>query len=293
MTYREELIEVPDGRTLEVATLGTPTGATIFFHHGTPGTTRTLKMLEPLLELGDFYLVTASRPAYGRSTRDVGHQVSSAVDDAKAALAHVGRERYVALGWSGGGPRSLASAALDDACVGAVAVASVAPADVDFDWTDGMGPENVAEFDLSKKGGAPYEDYMAAAGTEMMGLTADNLYELLGGLFPEVDRSSLADDTERETFVASMTYGFANGWHGYFDDNVAMISPWGFEVTSIEKPVHLFYGDADLMVPPSHGAWLASNISGVVTHHRPLEGHLSIISEHFDELAEALTDLSG
>ena len=293
MTYREELIDLPDGRTLEVATLGTPSGSTVFFHHGTPGTTRTLKMLAPLLELGDFYLVTASRPAYGRSSRDEGHQISSAVDDAKAALARVGRKRYVALGWSGGGPRSLASAALDDDCVGAVAIASPAPADVDFDWTDGMGPENVAEFELAKVGGAPYEEYMAAVATEIATINADSLYDVLGGLFPEVDRASLADDADRETFVDSMTYGFASGWHGYFDDNVAMISPWGFDVANIDKRVHLFYGDADLMVPPTHGAWLTSNIPRVVAHHRPHEGHMSIVSEHFDELAEVLTDLSA
>jgi pimeloyl-ACP methyl ester carboxylesterase len=291
VTYREELIDLPNGRTLEVATLGAPSGATIFFHHGTPGTTRTLKMLEPLLELGDFYLVTASRPAYGRSSRDEGHRVSSAVDDAKAALAHVGRKRYVALGWSGGGPRSLASAALDDTCVGAVAVASVAPADADFDWTDGMGPENVAEFELAKKGGAPYEEYMAAAGAELATLSVDNLYDVIGGLFPDADRRALADDALRATFVESMTYGFVNGWRGYFDDNVAMIDAWGFGVPSIEKPVHLFYGDADLMVPPAHGTWLKAHIPKAVAHHRPNEGHLSIISEHFEELAETLADL--
>ncbi len=291
MTYREELIDLPDGRTLEVATLGTPSGATIFFHHGTPGTTRALKMLEPLLELGDFYLVTASRPAYGRSSRDESHQVASAVEDANAALAHVNRKRHVALGWSGGGPRALASAALDPTCVGAVAVASVAPADVDFDWTEGMGPENVAEFELAQKGGAAYEEYMEATGAAIAALSADTLYDVMGGLFPEVDRRALANEQERATFVESMTYGFANGWRGYFDDNVAMIEPWGFDVTSIDKPVHLFYGDADLMVPPAHGAWLKTHVPKAVTHHRSSEGHISIVSEHFEELAETLADL--
>ena len=72
-----------------------------------------------------------------------------------------------------------------------------------------------------------------------------------------------------------------------------MIGPWGFDVSSIDKPVHLFYGDVDLMVPPTHYAWLKDNIPRVVTHHRSDEGHISIISEHFDELAEVLTDLSA
>ena len=51
MTYREELLELADGRTLEVATMGNPSGETVFFHHGTPGTTRTVKSLEGLSRL--------------------------------------------------------------------------------------------------------------------------------------------------------------------------------------------------------------------------------------------------
>ncbi len=293
MTYREELIDLPDGRTLEVATFGTPSGSTIFFHHGTPGSTRMAKLFEPLLEFGDFYLVTASRPAYGRSSRDEGHSVSSAVDDAKAALAHFGRKRYVALGWSGGGPRALASVALDNACVGAVAVASVAPVDADFDWTDGMGPENLAEFTLAKEGGPQYEKYMEAAGDALAGLTADNVGDMLGGLFSETDREELANDAVRQTLAESMAYGCADGWRGYFDDNVAVLTPWGFDVADIDKRVHLFYGGADLSVPPAHGDWLAGHIPAVVRHHRPNEGHVSIYTAHFDELADVLTDLSA
>lgn len=293
MTYREELIDLPDGRTLEVATLGSPAGATVFFHHGTPGSTRQVKMFEPLLDYGDFYLVTISRPGYGQSSRQPGHSVASAVEDAKAALSHFGRKRYVALGWSGGGPRSLASAALDNTCVGAVAIASVAPADSDFDWTDGMGPENVTEFALAQEGGAPYEEYMEAVGGAMAELTSDNLYELLGGLFPEVDREALADGHARDDFIESATYGFANDWRGYLDDNVAVIAPWGFDVTAIDKRVHLFFGDADLMVPPTHGAWLASHLPKVARHHMPKEGHVSIFAEHPDEVADVLNDLSS
>lgn len=292
MTYREELIELSDGRTLEVAAMGSPAGTTVFFHHGTPGSARALLSLAPLLDYGDFYLVTASRPGYGRSSRDEGHRVASAVDDAREALKHFGRERHVALGWSGGGPRSLASAALEPACRGAVAVASVAPADVDFDWTEGMGPENVAEFALAQEGGPAYEAYMEESVAAMTAMTADNLYDLLGGLFPDADREALADSDVRRTFVDSMTYGLASDWRGYFDDNVAMLEPWGFDVTAIDTPVHLFYGDADLMVPPTHGAWLSKNIPKVSIHHHERDGHVSIVAERFDDLAEVLSDLS-
>ncbi len=293
MTYREELIELSDGRTLEVAAVGSPLGATVFFHHGTPGATRQVRSWESLLEYGDFYLVTASRPAYGRSSRHEGHDVASAVEDARAALTHFGRTRYVALGWSGGGPRSLASAALDPACLGAIAVASVAPAAADFDWTEGMGPEYVEEFALAKRGGREYEAYMETVGGVLATVTTDNLYDLLGGLFCEADREVLSDDLERRSLADSFAYACAGGWHGYYDDNVAIMGPWGFDVADIERPVHLFYGDADLMVPPTHGAWLGAHVPRAVTHRHKDEGHVSIFVEHADELAEVLSDLSA
>jgi pimeloyl-ACP methyl ester carboxylesterase len=288
MTYREELVELADGRTLEVASMGNPSGETVFFHHGTPGTSRTVKSLEGLSDFGDFFVVTTSRAGYGQSPRQEGRTIASVVGDVDAALDHFGREEYVALGWSGGGPHALASAALDPRCRSAVTLASVAPADVDFDWTEGMGPENVEEFALAQKGGPEYEALMAATG-DLLGLaTKDNIVEMIAGLLSEPDRAALADDDACELFVEGVRYGFVNGWRGYFDDNVAMMMPWGFDVGDIAVPTRLFYGDEDLMVPPPHGKWLAAHVPKATVTHHPEEGHFSIFMNHLDEVASAL-----
>jgi pimeloyl-ACP methyl ester carboxylesterase len=288
MTFREEQIVLADGRTLEVATIGDPSGATVFFHHGTPGTTRTVKSLEGLVDLGDFFVVTTSRPGYGQSTRREGRSIASVIGDLDAALTYFEREEYVALGWSGGGPHALASAALDPRCRAAVTLASVAPADVDFDWTEGMGPENVEEYALAQEGGPVYEELMAATGDLLGVATRDNIVDMIGGLLSEPDREALVDDGARELFVEGMRYGFVNGWRGYYDDNVAMMAPWGFDVSDIAVPVHLFYGDEDLMVPAPHGKWLAAHVAKATVTHHPEEGHLSIFMNHLDEVAAAL-----
>lgn len=290
MTYREELIELADGRTLEVATMGSPSGATIFVHHGTPGTTRTSKSFDGLLERGDFFLVTTSRPGYGQSSRRADRSVASVIEDVSAVLDHVEREEYVALGWSGGGPHALASAALDEKCRAALTLASVAPADADFDWTEGMGPENLEEYRLSQEGGPAYEEMMAATG-EFLGLaTKDTIIDLMGGLLSPPDLAAIENDDVRELFVEGMRYGFESGWRGYFDDNVALMAPWGFDVRDITIPVHLFYGDDDLMVPAPHGHWLSTHVPTATTTHHPKEGHLSIFSNHLDEIAHALQE---
>jgi len=290
MAIHEQIIELVDGRALEIATMGDPSGHTVLFHHGTPGSYKTFQALEPLLERENFFFVTNSRAGYGASTRLEGRTIGSVVDDTRATLDHFRRGSYAALGWSGGGPHALACGALDATrCRRVVALASVAPQVDDFDWTEGMGPENLEEFELAAKGGAPYEEYMKSVGDAMAEMTKDNVIELMSGLLPDVDRDVLAEDDFRELFADSCRYGFKNTWRGYFDDNRAFLLPWGFDVANIQVPVALFYGDADLMVPPTHGTWLASHLPRVSSHHVAKEGHLSIFANHFDEVATELS----
>jgi len=270
--------------------MGDPAGHTVFFHHGTPGSTKTMLALEPLTESAELFFVTTSRAGYGVSSRREGRDIASVVDDTRHVLDALGRGSYVALGWSGGGPHALACAALDaPRCLKGVTLAGVAPSDVDFDWMEGMGPENLEEFALAKEGGPAYEAYMKASCAAMADVNKDNVIELMSGLVPEVDREVLASDYERDVFATGMRYGFVNDWRGYFDDNVAFLLPWGFDTSTIDVPVSVYFGDADLMVPPKHGHWLTKSIPNGVAHHHAPEGHLSIFARHLDEVASDLS----
>lgn len=93
-------------------------------------------------------MVTYSRAGYGDSTRLAGRSVADVVTDVTQVLDHVGVDRCVTAGWSGGGPHALATAALlPDRTVGALVIAGVAPYDADgLDFMAGMGDQNVAEF---------------------------------------------------------------------------------------------------------------------------------------------------
>jgi len=285
MTYEERTIECPDGRLLETGTIGDRSHPAVFFHHGTPGSASLVRMIEELATRGDLFLVTMSRAGYGSSTRQEGRDVAAAVPDTRTVLDALGIDRYAAVGWSGGGPHALACAALDaPRCIAAWSLAGVAPFTSDFDWTEGMGPENIEEMELAVKGGAEYEAHMEMIGTALGQATADNVIELFGGLLSEPDKKVLEPLDARELFADSLREGLVNGWRGFFDDDRAMMSNWGFEPGAITIPVSVWFGDLDLMVPPTHAAWLLRTISTSRAHHYPGEGHLSIIANHFDEL---------
>ena len=98
-------------------------------------------------------------PGTARSTRRAdGATTATVADDAAdvaAILDHLGLGEFVTLGWSGGGPRALACAAmLPDRCLrrGVRASASRRPREYDGDLPTGMGEENVAEFAAAMAG---------------------------------------------------------------------------------------------------------------------------------------------
>ncbi|MFL6111409.1 MAG: alpha/beta fold hydrolase, partial [Catenulispora sp.] len=67
---------------------------------------------------------------------------------------------------------------------------------------------------------------------------------------------------------------FVNGVWGWVDDDLAFLKPWGFDISEIEVPTEVWYGETDVLVPAAHGRWLAANVPGteVVIQHD--EGHM-------------------
>lgn len=278
-------IKTSDGRNLEYATVGNPGGKTVVFHHGTPGCFLTFFHYQELLSMGDFFVIAYSRAGYGNSDRHIGRSIDSVVGDVGAILENENRDSYVSVGWSGGGPHSLACAALDRRCSGVVSVAGVAPIDADFDWTEGMGQGNIDEFELAKQGGQEYEEHVREAGEMFKNATAENVIELFGDVMSEVDKQAWASLDLRERAANDYVHGFSKSSDGFFDDDRAFLKPWGFSVEDIKVPTSFWYGSNDLMVPSSHGDWLSKNTPGAVGHYFAEDGHMSIWFNHLEEIA--------
>ncbi len=285
--YEEYELAASDGRRLQVGLLGHRSGTTVVVHHGTPGAASLVRLFEGATAAGAL-LVMVSRPGYGASTRRPGRNVASAVEDVDAVLDALGRERYVAVGWSGGGPHALACAALDaPRCAAAWSLAGPAPADADIDWLAGMSAENVEEFTLARAGGPAFEEALDAAAATMRAATGPELAAQLGALVGEVDRVALAAPRVAEMLASSTGQALGEDAAGWIDDDRALLAPWGCDVTRIGVPVEIWYGGQDVLVPPAHGAWLAANIPGAREVHQPAAGHISLVVDNLASLAAA------
>ncbi|HUY59160.1 MAG TPA: hypothetical protein VMV16_05580 [Solirubrobacteraceae bacterium] len=78
--------------------------------------------------------------------------------------------------------------------------------------------------------------------------------------------------------------GRTPGAEGWWDDGVAGMEPWGFELASIRTPVLLLHGRQDRFVPFGHGQWLAAQIPDVEPRLTDEDGHLTLYENHLGEV---------
>lgn len=203
--------------------------------------------------------------------------MSDVVDDAATVLDHVGASRCYTMGWSGGGPHTLACAALlPGRVIAASVVASIAPYGADgLDYCDGMGQENIDEFGAAIAGSAPLRAFQEAWAPALASVTGAEIADALGDLVPPVDRAALIGDLA-DSMAADTRQALSQGSWGWHDDDLTFVRPWGFDLAEIRVPTSLWQGGRDRMVPFNHGIWLADRVPGIRAHLLPDHGHLSL-----------------
>jgi pimeloyl-ACP methyl ester carboxylesterase len=286
-TETKEHVALGDGRVLEVLRGGEPSDTAVFLHHGTPFAPVPYAPIADAVGARGLAMVSWSRPGYASSTRQPGRRVADAAADAAEVLDALGHDRIVSIGWSGGGPHALACGALlGDRCAMVATIGGVAPHDAeDLDWLEGMGPENVEEFTLAAGRGEGFLRFLDAAAAEFGKLTGADVAASLGGLVSEVDVAALRGDYA-DYLARGLAASATSGTGGWYDDDVAFTSPWGFDLGSIACPVAIWQGAQDRMVPFAHGQWLAAHIPGAHAHLLPDEGHLSLTVRSFPEILD-------
>jgi pimeloyl-ACP methyl ester carboxylesterase len=282
-------LSLPDGRRLDIAVSGPNGGMPLVFHHGTPGSVTRYRVTERAAHERGLRLVTFSRPGYGDSTRLPGRTVAMAAADVAAVLDHLGDDRCLVAGWSGGGPHALATAALlPERVAGVLVIAGVAPWDAHgLDFLAGMGQQNIDEFGCAVLGEPALRPSLTEEADGLRNGTVADLMAGLTTLLPDVDRAVLTDEYGAD-MLANFAEGLRTGVDGWIDDDLAFVLPWGFALADVAVPSFVWQGSEDLMVPFAHGEWLAANIPGVTAHLQRGQGHLSIsvgeIGPMLDEL---------
>ena len=287
--FQISVLSLTDGRDLEVEVSGPEGAPVLLFSGGTPGGSSQLAPMARGAHARGMRLVTWSRPGYGASSRRAGRSVADDVDDVAAVLDHVGVDRCLMAGWSGGGPHALATGALlADRVRGVLCIAGVAPYDAEgLDFLAGMGADNIEEFGAALKGEDALRAWLDNVRPELVAVTPDDVAASLDTLLPPVDEAVVTGEFA-EHLAESFRQAVSAGVDGWLDDDLAFTRPWGFDLGAITVPTYLWQGSDDLMVPFAHGQWLAERIPGVTAHLEPGEGHLSVALGSMDRMLDEL-----
>ena len=263
-------VATPDGRTLRVYDEGDPNGFPVVAHHGTPSN----GVLYPPWLTEGVRLIGYDRAGYGGSARRSGRSVADVAEDIRTTADALGIETFATWGISGGAPHALACAALlPDRVIAAARIAGPAPLGADgLDWFAGQGEGNVVEHNAALAGEETLRPLVEEMYDAMSAGGEASLQAELASLLSGPDVAALTG--ELAAFLHSSLAG--SGADGWVDDDLAFVSPWGFDVGSIEVPVLIRHGEQDGFVPTSHARWLAGRIPRAEALITAEDGHLTL-----------------
>lgn len=265
-------ITTPDGRTLAILQVGDPQGPLVIHNHGGPSSRLEARLFATAAAKHGLRLICADRPGIGQSSPHPARSYASWAADMTTIADALGQNEFGVTGWSEGGPWALAAAAhIDPHRLRHVSnIAGGCYGTFGDNWAkqylsraDALGGFLALHFE-------PGFRLMYAT----LGLTAEHFrttyMEQLRKAVTDYDRQVLLRQDVATPFGEASAECFAQGSDGLVRDAELLYRSWAFDVTKIERRVHIWQGLADNLVPPPINKTIAERMPGAVWH--PVEG---------------------
>jgi pimeloyl-ACP methyl ester carboxylesterase len=287
---RSRTIVLADGRTLGFDDIGDPDAPAVLYHHGF-GSSRMMRHPDDsIAESAGVRLIAVDRPGIGLSTGRPGRRLLDWPSDVEQLVDQLDIERFSVLGWSGGGPYSLACGwSLPDRVTRIGLVSAAAPLVRGADYL--LRHHRVA---YRAADAAPWMIRLAmwrwsrAQRADPEG----HLDKAIEGMI-EVDRLVLEDPHLRRVMIANADELYRQGGRGLYDEALIMARPWGFPIAGVQVPVRLWHGEADTSVPVGMGLYLARTLPRVDATFYPGEAHHLMYDRWAEILAAFATPASA
>ena len=207
----------------------------------------------------------------------------------------LGARRFAVTGWSEGGPWALAAAAYLDparlvhvACIGGASYGTFGAnwAAKYLSRADALGGRLALHFHPGFR--LMYE---------LIGMSATHFEQSYGAAIRKAvspaDRVVLADEELMKVFLSASRECFRQGADGLVVDATLLYEAWPFDMTRVERPVHVWQGSADTLVPEVINRTVADNTPGAIWHPISGGGHFIALSHANDILAVAARELAS
>ena len=251
-------VSLPADKQVTYSEYGDPDGRPVVFLHGTPGSRLLGRLFDADAQEQGIRLLAPDRPGYGRSTPWSDRSIADAETYVSAVLDDAGAGSAAILGFSGGSPHALATAAAH--------------------------PDRVSRVDLVAGATPPSLSATVPLTQRLLWGLASTTPTLLGALFRGhawlADRRDPAFVVEQYTAEATepvpqevatavkadFLEAFARSRSGAVTDFQNVSTEWGIRFEEIDVPVHLWHGDRDTNVPIENVRRLETDIPTARLH---------------------------
>ncbi|MFG1930912.1 alpha/beta fold hydrolase [Mycobacterium sp. NPDC048908] len=288
-------IILEDGRRLTCLDVGDPSGPLALHNHGGPSSRLEARLLAESAAKNRLRLVCIDRPGMGQSSPQKQRSYAGWADDLVAVADHLGYREFGVTGWSEGGPWALAAAAyIDPARLRHVS--SIAPGSY-----GAFGDNSAAQYlsRIDALGGAlalrftpGFRLMYAMLGVSAKWFPASFVKQIRNGV-NDYDRELLLRPQIAIDFAESSAECFAHGSDGLVRDAECLYRRWSFDVSAIHRPVHIWQGLDDRLVPDAINKAVADAMPGAVWHPVDGAGHFVAVGAADHIFAIAADELAG
>jgi pimeloyl-ACP methyl ester carboxylesterase len=278
-------IQLRDGRTVGIASVGKSDGFPIIHCHGSGSSRLEVNLLAAAAAEEGVRLIGLDRPGIGRSDRSAGYRLLDWPDDVVEVAGRLGIERFAVEGISAGGPYALACAyKIPHRLMACGLVSTVSPPNfirkagpgwmravwwlgAQYPWLLRLYARLVQH--ATGSDAASIEKYLARYAARLG--AADQ--RLLG--MPEI----------RRLIAQAMAESFRQGREGNLEVVLAEVQPWGFQVEQITfEKLFVWHGEQDRIMPIAPVRLLAQALPHCTATFYPDEGHFSTMANHAQDI---------
>ncbi len=288
MENRTQFVELPSGRRIAYSQYGDPEGVPVVYCHGFLSSRREARIMHPFAVAENARIIAADRPGCGESDAQPDRKIGDWADDVELLANHLGLERFAVLGVSGGAPFALACACrIPGRILRCALVGPLGPIYLES-LLDGLDWRTRLNFSAAHRTSLWSEFLFGPLTACFWSLYPQTLDSMRMATASVADLRELASPEIRRTLNQAVHDAMRDGARGARQELLLYTSDWMLPLDGIELETHLWHGEDDGTVPPSHSRWYAANLPNTHAHFLANEGHFSLPLRHAGRILRSL-----
>ena len=276
-------ITLPENRQIHWQEYGDPSGSTIVYFHGFPGSGHDVSLADDYASGNGLRIISPDMPGIYHSTEDSSYTISSFLDNLSLILDRLKIQTFSTLGHSGGAAFALACGATFPERVNKIAtVGGIAPFDTEV-MRQSLNPALLPLYDLTVS-----DRTLAMQQYQQIAPSPEVALQSLQAFLSEADIQLLSQSAIQSISVESMTRTLRQGEAGVIDGIRAARLLWPFQLSNIHMPVDIWQGQSDKIVPATIADYLVGSLPNAEGHYIDHAGHFMIYS-HWRKILEGLS----